>query len=452
MRLKDNTPILRDELVRKYPNEKIDFGELKDISNITIRGIQQNKYPNIFVFPQKANTYKDDILSSKIFLLSENELKTGNIMGFIGLNNTDITISSRFIENEKEDYFLYYMLQKVLSINVSSLKHSGGNDDIWELLIFLFPLYLNNALGQGLYKEYKYNEYNDANVRGIIDVKRHIQKNIPFTGKVAYSTREYSYNNPITQIIRHTIEFIKAHEWGGNILTGDTVTTMNVNKIILATSTYNRNSRQKTININRKKPVVHPYFTEYKTLQRLCLRILCNEKVAYNSENEKIHGILFDGAWLWEEYLNTILSKKSFIHPKNKTGEGKRFLFWDEDKMTNEIYPDFYKEPPYPIIADAKYKHLDEKTDNSDFYQMISYMHRFETKKGYLLFPYPGKYPPKTKNLLKGFDDQIGDDKVTLYGVQIPQNCSEDSDFQSGYSKFRIKMKDTEDNLIKDII
>ena len=158
------------------------------------------------------------------------------------------------------------MLQKVFAINVLNLKTMGGRDNIMDWLLFFFPYFLNKALSQGLYKKYRHDEYNDANIRGTIDVKRHLRINIPFMGKIAYSTREYSYNNPVMQAVRHTIEYIRTHEYGPGLLAGDTDTLMNINQIMLATPDFNRNDRQKIININKKKTVVHPYFTEYKEL------------------------------------------------------------------------------------------------------------------------------------------------------------------------------------------
>ena len=51
--------------------------------------------------------------------------------------------------------------------------------------------------------------------------------------------------------------------------------------------------------------------------------------------------------------MNTVLAKKINIeHPKNKTGEGRRWLF----VSSNAIYPDFILKTTPPIIADAKYK------------------------------------------------------------------------------------------------
>ncbi len=33
------------------------------------------------------------------------------------------------------------------------------------------------------------------------------------------------------------------------------------------------------------------------------------EKLKYGNDSKQIYGILFDGAWLWKEYLATILTK-----------------------------------------------------------------------------------------------------------------------------------------------
>ena len=45
---------------------------------------------------------------------------------------------------------------------------------------------------------------------------------------------------------------------------------------------------------------------------------MLREKIKYDLSANKMYGILFDGAWLWEEYLATVLKKKGFEHPRNK--------------------------------------------------------------------------------------------------------------------------------------
>ena len=80
---------------------------------------------------------------------------------------------------------------------------------LFSLLLFLFPRYLKDALRKGLFKTYIRSQYNDNHVAGSMDIPRHISKNTPFVGNVAYSQREYSYDNALTELVRHTIEFIQ---------------------------------------------------------------------------------------------------------------------------------------------------------------------------------------------------------------------------------------------------
>ena len=71
---------------------------------------------------------------------------------------------------------------------------------------------------KGLFKKYIRHRYNDGNVKGTIDVARHIEKNTPFVGNVAYSQREFSYDNSLMELVRHTIEFIKRKPYGNKLL------------------------------------------------------------------------------------------------------------------------------------------------------------------------------------------------------------------------------------------
>ncbi|WP_032506463.1 5-methylcytosine restriction system specificity protein McrC, partial [Streptococcus mutans] len=68
------------------------------------------------------------------------------------------------------------------------------------------------------------------------------------------------------------------------------------------------------------------YYHEYGKLQQLCLMILHQTKHGLNQSQQKIHGLLFDVAWLWEEYLATLLGE-DFEHPQNKASKGGYSLF-----------------------------------------------------------------------------------------------------------------------------
>ena len=370
--------------------ELLNIGDLSAIANRSLIDLQLEN-PDLLVFPQTLGQHRDDVEKSHIFSLDEEQITTYNLMGFVGRNSSQLTISSRFAKDDNNDYFLHYMLQKVFSINLLQFDQTPNKENIWDFLLYLFPYYLKKAYSQGIYKAYRKEEYNDSNVRGTIDVKKHILQNIPFTGKITYTTREHSYNNYLTQLVRHTIEKIKSHPFGSGVLTSDSEVRGIVSKFIFVTDkTYNNNLRQIIISANLK-PVSHPYFTEYAALQKICLKILRHEKITFGKEKDKVYGLLFDGAWLWEEYLNTIL-KENFIHPENKTGKHRQYLF---ENNIQSIYPDFISRTAPISVGDAKYIPLDRQrtySENSEkatsiYYKTIAYMYRYSSNSGFLLFP-----------------------------------------------------------------
>ena len=120
--------------------------------------------------------------------------RSGNVMGFIGCGNERLIIESRF-SGEEDDYFFQYLIDRVLDFpNLVDLETDANQDNrLFNFLLFLFPYYLKTAMRKGLFKEYIRHNYNDGYVKGTIDIARHIEKNTPFTGNVAYSQREFSY-------------------------------------------------------------------------------------------------------------------------------------------------------------------------------------------------------------------------------------------------------------------
>ena len=377
-------------------------------------------------------------------MVDDCKLLTNSIVGFIGRNNTKLSIHSRFAKEDENDYFLHYMLQKIAKINIINLQHTLDEDSVFDYLVYLFPIYLKKAITQGIYKQYKTQKYNDANVRGAIDVNRHIRYNMPFNGKVAYTTREYSYDNDITQLIRHTIEYISKHKEGGaEILSIDTDTKEAVSQIISATPTYLSNEFVSIINKNIR-PLVHPYYSEYAPLQRLCLQILRHEELKYGQKEDEMYGVLIDAAWLWEEYLDIVLEGK-YVHYKKD--EGKRFYLFEN---FHQIIPD-YLSWDKSIVADAKYIPLNKERDYGEekataiYYKTITYMYRFCSNKAYLLYPHPDEEAQPVTYQIKTEQDGINGGVIIKQGLRIPSGCN-------SFIEFSNKMKQSEKKFLSEII
>ena len=427
MQITDNQHRLaKEDFVAEYP--KLSQALLdRTLDNLS-------KEDNIFIFPNDLTHTPDLDKDQKIFETVNQEIKTGNVIGFLGCNQERLTISSRF-SDKYNDYFLHYLLQKVLNINLTSLDVGlSPEDKLYQLLVYLFPKYLQVALRKGLYKEYQRSSHNDSHVKGVIDVGNHLKKNLPFTGNIAYTTREFTYDNPLMQLIRHTIEYIKTQKSFGALLDSNRETIAEVTRV---TSAYKLADRAKFIRINKTKPLRHAYFREYRKLQEFCLMILNREKHGLGYQEQKIHGIFFDVSWLWEEYVYTLLPK-GFLHPRNKEKKGGILVFSDGKR---KVYPDFY-DRERKIVLDAKYKKLEftEKGINrEDLFQLISYSYILEAEKAGLIFP----------SIEQSVNSEIG--KVEGHGVllkkwsiQIPQKVS-------SYSEFCEKMESCEEIFKRNI-
>ena len=200
LRIKDN-----------IQTRKEDFSGISKITaKVADKTLEQLEREGVFVFPEMVGD-AEDLTKDQLILQSVNDTYlSGNVMGFLGCGDERLVIESRFSKGDS-DYFFQYLLDRALDFpNIVDLETDADQDNrLFNLLLFLFPYYLKSAMRKGLFKTYIRYRYNDENVKGAIDIARHITKNTPFTGNIAYSQREYSYDNQLMELIRHTIEFIK---------------------------------------------------------------------------------------------------------------------------------------------------------------------------------------------------------------------------------------------------
>lgn len=444
--------------------------DIKNISHFADKSLAElNKETNLLIFPNALQDSADLLKDNAICRLKRDSdfpehttIETYNIAGFIGCNETSLAITSRFTQ-QKEDYFLHYMLQKVLNLNVANLDFSSAKESVLQLLVYLFPKFLQNALKQGLYKEYQTINHNDEHIRGFIDIPRHIKNNIPFNGKVAYKTREFRYDNTVTELIRHTIEFISSKKKLKGVLSSNQEINEAVALIKAATPNYQQRERSRIV-AKALKTKRHPYFTSYTPLIKLCIQILNQREIKMGAGKNKVYGILFDVSWLWEQYLWTVLKEQGFKHPDNRTGKGGIYLFKKHEKEDGGTlydrhsrcrrYPDFYKpckneknsdggNPKAQIILDAKYKHLDSSVPREDLFQIISYMHVMECKCGGFVYPkVDGATGIEPLGELCGCGGE-----VALYGVAIPQQVNGMKEFQKDMALQELELNKSIGNL-----
>ena len=158
----------------------------------------------------------------------------------------------------------------------------------------------------------------------------------------------------------------------------------------------------------------------------------------YGADDEQIHGILFDGAWLWEEYLNTFMKDLGFTHPRNKTGEGKEHMFIKPRAVP--VFPDFYLDGK--VVLDAKYKRHETLFGNSqreDRFQVLAYMHIFDVNKGGLIVPVPTGIERKAKGEIAGRGGEM-----YLIGMAVDERTDD-------FNSYRQYMEYEEMNVVEQI-
>ena len=432
LKIKDNSQQKKDA-----------FSQISTLTGkIADKTLEQLEREGVFVFPEIVKE-AEDITRDQMIIQSVNDtFRSGNVMGFLGCGDERLIIESRF--SGEEDFFFQYLLDQVLDFpNIVDLESDANQDNrLFNFLLFLFPYYLKTAMRKGIFKRYIRRSHNDENVKGTIDIARHIEKNTPFTGDVVYSQREFSYDNSLTELVRHTIEFIKRKPYGNNLLIK---VKEEVKLIIDATPAYEPYDRQTIIEQNKKNSVRHAYFREYLALQRLCILILRHQKHQIGSGSKQIYGILFDGAWLWEEYINSLI-EDAFYHPMNKGGKGAQRLFGGNIGL---IYPDFIsRDNAARIIADAKYKPVDN-IGNRDYLQVLAYMFRFDAKAGYYLYPEAEGADDLVLWMNQGSTYEANvmprdDIHITKHGLKIPVDAPD-------YDEFVARMKNYEQEFIRAI-
>lgn len=433
--IKDNSEVSKDR-----------FSDIKNLTNkIADKTLNQLEQEGVFIYPEYIKDSEDLTWDQMILKSKNNTFFTSNAIGYLGYGNERLVIKSRFGE-EKEDYFFKYLLEKVLDVpNLVELNtDTESNSYLFNFLLFLFPNNLKKAMRKGLFKKYILNEYNNKSIKGVVDIARHIKQNTPFIGNIAYNQREFSYDNHLMELVRHTIEFIKRKPYGNKILNS---LKSEIKLVIEATPNYRLYDRKKIIETNKNNTIKHAYFREYLALQRLCILILQHQKHQIGTGVNQIYGILFDGAWLWEEYINTLI-KDFFYHPMNRHRIGAQHLF---DKSVGLIYPDFISKDNNPrIIADAKYKPY-QNIKSNDYMQVLTYMYRFDANIGYYLYPEDSQTEESKELWLNSgitYENNVTPRKnirLIKHGLKIPAEAK-------NYESFVLQIRANEYNFQKEFI
>ncbi len=418
-------------------------------------------------------------------------IDTGNLMGWVALPNPiqsdnrkqspsiRIEITSRFDgetkrydatsgKSEDRHFFLSYILARACRVNpLSAIDIDRENEGGMDLILFLlFANYLAKAEPYGVMRAYVKLRKNDLNIKGRIDVSRHVKLNYPVCDRIAYVQRKLTTDIPVNHLIRHAAEAICKRRRG--LIESNPLAKSFLEQLRMATPLWRPDSVSDTARTEATRVVIHPYHAEqYEPMRKLALMILRNEGINLygKDDGETVSGIVFDGSWVWENYLWALLREsgiEDLVHCDNATKKPCIYPFKDEQKLL-QWFPDFYinRNDETRAVLDAKYKPLDRRFMdgewiNDDVHEVLSFMYALKAKRGILLYPYSMKEVCPVQDTsenriankqsislkLNGFGGHFG-----IVGLKIPR-----LEPNKGYSDFCTQIEQSEVRFIDQIV
>ena len=390
----------KDEETISYTKKEIDF--LKDIYYSKLNTIEEMRANGVIILGEHDD---NDYLHEPLFELTNINnkdkgeesfiIETGNLMGVVRFSSKDnpdivlqIEVGSRFDKGDKQ-YFLNYMLSKVFDVDITSnvsFEHGG----MWGILLALvFMRHFIEACRIGLFKQYKKYEYNDLYFKGHLDLARHL-RNYPLCDRITYTTHELTFDNVINQLILQAIG--KIDSLWPRILSSNHIIQQNIRMLKENTTICSRSELKHLLKQREiQQTIRHPLYAQYyEPLRKISIMILKEEGFSLYSTNQtnEVEGVIFDGAWLWEEYIASLLIEQGFIHAiavPSKEQNGIPALI-NQNNVIRTFYPDFYHSEK-GIVLDTKYKFAATAGKREDIHQVMAYMLLLDAKVGGLVYP-----------------------------------------------------------------
>lgn len=402
---------------------------LRRYSGKTLRELKNLAGSNLIVIGEGAGSDDEDSIS--YFSIGDEigddgetggvtrlRLDTGNLMGVLNLRDRSSTvrvaIHSRFDEGNEKQPFLNYLLSRVYDINYLDLVQAG-NQSIMEILLAIrFVQRIAEAREVGLYRQYKEFRCNDLNFKGRLDLSRHIRENMPVGGRIAYVKREITFDTPLNHLFRFVVALIEKR-WP-MLLERNIEAKRMIGELKVNTPSWSSMSLVKTLQDREcRESVRHPFFAQYyEELRVLARMLLCGDGLnVFEADESEVSGVIFDGAWLWESYLATVLEPLGYTHAICGTDVGRRPIF-SEGHIPNDwgraqtcFYPDFYSSTR-GVVLDAKYKR--GMTCREDIMQLLAYALNTGAGKVGLIYP-----PNESSAVCSGVVHQKMSDALLLW-------------------------------------
>ena len=319
--------------------------------------------------------------------LDRDTILTQCYVGALSFGETRVSIGSRF--DGTQQYFLRYLLERCW--NISSVLLAGGLAGTGELcgwlLVCRLAMQLQEAWRKGVFRAYRSLSCYDSQVRGQLDIPRHIRlSGGQDDGRAAYRTREYSPDNPCNRLL--LLAFAAARRQYPRLTRRLLQTLPQCGDALRSLQRQIprwQDSRPRALLEQTRQKITHPLHRGYEPA-RLTARAILRHMGPELQGDGTVTGVLRDLDKLWEELL-----AKTLFSALPDPGRQQTVPILGGAR---EIRPDFLL--PGLAVVDAKYRlswgrTLDqdpwEGGVREDVFQVLSYMLALNCPNGAVVFP-----------------------------------------------------------------
>jgi len=363
-----------------------------------------------------------------------------------------LNIRSRF-DRGTDSSFLLYVFEKTYGAGgtlYDRMRIPGYTTKTWDLLLTsAFVQQLHNAMKQGLLRQYRDREYNDNRLRGRMDIARHLRENPLFSGKTAYTSREYTVDNPVNILILRAFDRLDRdhHLLLRSLIAKDDVIRQGIQFLKAEIPDWQRDPDYVVLR-NADRRIVQNVYRNYEPLRKTSAAVLRRMGVnAFVRADSTITGLLIDMPDLWEQFLYNAVFREY------TGGQGPyRQKSYGIVGGKRSAKPDFLLREQ-GIVLDAKYKvHWadtlaggDWESLRDDTYQIISYALIFNCTCCGVIFPVAaGAAQPESGDpLLVPISEDCPDRFFVRIPYCIPQAAEDGDSYRKAFERSDRAVLDT---------
>jgi 5-methylcytosine-specific restriction enzyme subunit McrC len=366
------------------------------------------------LFKELYDFWLSDKQTQKIFTFENKHcLKANSYVGIVQTQNLSVEILPKIYQQNEEqktrDIFIS-MLNATFGLNYLQSNKANlsitKNKNIFEGFISIFIQSIDILIHKGIKSDYINKEKNQNFLKGKLDIKEQIRKNHIHKERFYVHFDEYLPNRVENKLLKSTIGLLlkKTKDYENKKALRQQYFIFE--KINLS---YNYKADISKINIYRNM--------EYYDIPLKFAKVFLTNKsfTSLRGDND-IFALLFPMEKLFEKYLEIVLyNSKDILNIKDifiNGGKNEYFLSGNNARLE----PDYLlkMEDDSYIIADAKWKIVEDTPNSNDIYQMFAYLNFYHCKNIAYLFV------PQTNNIqnIKTFEYNT-DDKTKIYKFKI---------------------------------